>query len=142
MTVSTGAWSYSNYQYANTDTTYGADRGISLVSGKFGHSNTAITATTSTGFYKFKYDAYGHITGATAVTKDDLTGLGVIADLPYRLQSYSASPGVDNADSAREQGFYYVKPGGDAKKPAFKQVDGSNTGTDYHIFTTAAYSAD
>lgn len=46
-----------------TDTTYGADRGISLVDGKFGHSNTAVTAVTTAGLYKIKYDAYGHITG-------------------------------------------------------------------------------
>lgn len=46
-----------------TGTTYEADRGISLVSGKFGHSNTAITAVTTAGLYKIKYDAYGHITG-------------------------------------------------------------------------------
>lgn len=130
--------------FTATDTTYGADRGISLVSGKFGHSNTAITATTSAGFYKFKYDAYGHITGTTAVTKADLTGLGVLGELPYRLKSYCASPGVAKADDATEQGFYYVQAG-DAKKPSFKQVDtntSSNTGNDYHVFTTAAYSAD
>lgn len=46
-----------------TGTTYGADRGISLSNGKFGHSNTAITAVTTAGLYKIKYDAYGHITG-------------------------------------------------------------------------------
>lgn len=46
-----------------TGTTYGADRGISLSGGKFGHSNTAVTAVTTAGLYKIKYDAYGHITG-------------------------------------------------------------------------------
>lgn len=62
-----------------TNTTYSGDRGISLVSGKFGHSNTAITAKTAYastattasangGTIKvtdIKYDAYGHITGST-----------------------------------------------------------------------------
>ena len=66
----------------DSDTTYGGDRGISLASGKFGHSNTAITAKTSYvdtdadasisvatngGSFKVtdvKYDAYGHITGS------------------------------------------------------------------------------
>ena len=52
----------------NDNTTYGADRGISLVSGKFGHSNTAVTAVTTAGLYKIKYDAYGHITGTEAFT--------------------------------------------------------------------------
>ena len=65
----------------NTDsnTTYGGDRGISLVSGKFGHSNTAVTAKTAYGsttttasanggtivVTDIKYDGYGHITGST-----------------------------------------------------------------------------
>ena len=58
---------------AATDTTYGADRGISLASGKFGHSNSSITPsdTSATGSIDFgetitipyvKYDTYGHIT--------------------------------------------------------------------------------
>ena len=46
-----------------TGTTSGADRGMSLSGGKFGHSNTAVTAVTTAGLYKIKYDAYGHITG-------------------------------------------------------------------------------
>jgi hypothetical protein len=55
------------------DTTYGADRGISLVSGKFGHSNTAITAQATKGLYKFSYDAYGHITGTESYTDQNTT---------------------------------------------------------------------
>ena len=62
----------------STNTTYSCDRGISLSSGKFGHSNTAITAgsvgaaqTPSFGgtfaIPKITYDAYGHITAATTV---------------------------------------------------------------------------
>lgn len=51
-----------------TNTTYQADRGISLVSGKFGHSNTAITAQSTKGLYKISYDTYGHITGTEAFT--------------------------------------------------------------------------
>lgn len=58
-----------------TDTTYGGDRGISLVSGNFGHSNTAVTAITTAGFYKVKYDTYGHITGTAAVQSSDISGL-------------------------------------------------------------------
>lgn len=51
-----------------TGTTYGADRGISLSNGNFGHSNTAVTAQSTKGLYKISYDAYGHITGTEAVT--------------------------------------------------------------------------
>ncbi len=46
-----------------TDTTYDAEKGISLSSGKFGHSNTAIAAQTTQAVYPIKIDAYGHITG-------------------------------------------------------------------------------
>lgn len=55
-----------------TNTTYGADRGISNVNGKFGHSNTAVTAVTTSALKKIKYDAYGHITGTDNVSASDL----------------------------------------------------------------------
>lgn len=64
----------------NTNTTYSGDRGISLLSGKFGHSNTSIdakdafvdtntpiTVSSDGGSFKvtdIKYDTYGHITGS------------------------------------------------------------------------------
>lgn len=64
-----------------SNTTYDGDRGISLVEGKFGHSNKAITANT-TGLNTNKtlawdeaitlktvtHDAYGHITGSKDYT--------------------------------------------------------------------------
>lgn len=71
-----------NVPWKNDDTKYGADRGITLVNSKYGHSNTAITAKTAfvdtdadasisvaTNGGSFKvtdvtYDAYGHITGS------------------------------------------------------------------------------
>lgn len=62
-------------------TTYSGDRGISLASGKFGHSNAAITANTTglntsktlawgsaTTLKTVKYDQYGHITGTEDFT--------------------------------------------------------------------------
>lgn len=55
----------------------GADRGISLVNSKYGHSNTAIDAVTTQGMYKISFDAYGHIDGYTAIAKADITGLGI-----------------------------------------------------------------
>jgi len=58
-----------NVTIAATDTTYSAEKGISLSSGKFGHSNTAITAQTTQAVYPIKIDAYGHITAyGSAVT--------------------------------------------------------------------------
>ena len=70
-----------------TDTTYAAEKGISLTSGKFGHSNTAVTAQTTQALYPITIDAYGHITGyGTAVssmtpsshTHGDITNSGDI----------------------------------------------------------------
>ena len=61
--LTAGGQSFIFTMPTDSNTTYGADRGISLVSGKFGHSNTAVTAVTTKGLYKISYDAYGHITG-------------------------------------------------------------------------------
>ena len=60
-----------------SDTTYSAEKGISLTSGKFGHSNTAVTAVTTASLKKVAYDAYGHITSTSDVTKSDITALGI-----------------------------------------------------------------
>ena len=71
-----------NVPWKNDDTKYGADRGITLVNSKYGHSNTAITekttfvdtdadasisVATNGGSFKVTdvtYDEYGHITGS------------------------------------------------------------------------------
>ena len=71
-----------NVPWKNDDTKYGADRGITLVNSKYGHSNTAIaekttfvdtdadasiSVATNGGSFKVTdvtYDAYGHITGS------------------------------------------------------------------------------
>lgn len=39
------------------------------------HDASGVTATSTEGMYKVKYDAQGHITGATAMAKADITGL-------------------------------------------------------------------
>lgn len=66
--LTAGGQSFIFTMPTDSDTTYGADRGISLKDGKFGHSNTAVTAVTTAGLYKIKYDAYGHITGTESFT--------------------------------------------------------------------------
>ena len=46
--------------------------------GTIGHATSGVgNGVTSAGFYKFKYDTYGHVTGVTTVTKSDITGLGI-----------------------------------------------------------------
>lgn len=89
---------------AATGTTYGADRGISLVSGKFGHSNTAITAGsagpsdavtgTSVSVPRITYDAYGHITAASGKTftvQDASTSQKGIVQLSNAINSTSST---------------------------------------------------
>lgn len=60
---------------ADNNTTYNASDGIKLDGNTFKHTNAV--AAKSSGFYKVSYDAQGHITGSTAVTKADITNLGV-----------------------------------------------------------------
>lgn len=86
------------------NTEYGADRGISLTSGKFGHSNTAITANTSglntdqtldwgsaTTLKTVKYDQYGHITGTEDFT---LTMPAKPVDKDENVKSTAAASGT------------------------------------------------
>lgn len=95
------------------DTTYSAEKGISLNGGKFGHSNTAITAVTDAAvFKKIKYDTYGHITGVEAVKKGDITALGI----PGQDTTYTGEGGItvdgtkikhsNSIDAQGAQGLY------------------------------------
>ena len=92
------AFSLGKLTISATDTTYGGDRGISLVSGNFGHSNTAVTAITTAGLYKVKYDEYGHITGTTAIAKADITGLGIPGSDTNTTYTLNVSGTGDNAN--------------------------------------------
>ena len=53
------------------------NKGLKLVTGtnKFGHSNDEIEAITTEGLYKIKFDKFGHITGYSVVTVNDLRAL-------------------------------------------------------------------
>lgn len=44
------------------------------------HATPTGATTTSSGFYKFSTDSFGHVNGTTAVAKADLTALGVADD--------------------------------------------------------------
>ena len=58
-------------------TTYTAGTGISIGTGNVINHSNSVTAVTTAGLYKVKYDAQGHITGTSAITKADITGLGI-----------------------------------------------------------------
>lgn len=98
-----------------TNTTYGAEKGISLTNGKFGHSNTAITAgsvgsaqTPSHGgtfaIPKITYDAYGHITNATTVNvtlpADNNTTYGLSGALSGNTFVNTLTPSSGNATTS------------------------------------------
>ena len=58
------------------DTTYTAGTGLSISGTTINHKNS-VTAKTTAGFVKVKYDSQGHITGSSGVTKDDIVDLGI-----------------------------------------------------------------
>ena len=62
------------FKTTDNNTTYSAGTGLSLSGTTFNHSNS-VTAVTTAGLYKIKYDAQGHITGTTAVS-NNVTGSG------------------------------------------------------------------
>lgn len=66
----------STSTFTDANTTYSAGTGLSLSGTTFNHNNS-ITAVTSASFVKVTYDAQGHITGTSAVTKSDITALGI-----------------------------------------------------------------
>ena len=65
-----------DFTLPDDNTTYSAGTGLSLSGTTFNHSNS-VTALTTEGLRKIKYDAQGHITGSSAVAKADITGLGI-----------------------------------------------------------------
>lgn len=59
-----------------TDTTYTGTQGITVDGTNIVHTNK-VTAVSNQGILKITYDAYGHITGSSAVTPKDISDLGV-----------------------------------------------------------------
>ena len=67
---------------ADNDTKYTAGTGLSLSGTTFNHKNS-VTAKTTPEFVKVQYDAQGHVTGDSAVTKADITKLGIPGKIAY-----------------------------------------------------------
>lgn len=59
------------------DTKYTGGTGITIGTDNVVNHSNSVTAVTTAGFYKLKYDAQGHVTGTTAVAKADITALGI-----------------------------------------------------------------
>lgn len=78
---------------------------------------TGATEKTS-GFYKVATDKFGHVTGATAVTKDDITGLGI----PGSDTTYEDMTGA-TASAAGARGLVPAPAAG--KQTSFLRGDGT-----------------
>lgn len=88
-----------------TDTTYSAGTGLSLSGTTLNHSNS-VSALTTAGLRKIKYDAQGHITGTSTVAKSDITALGI----PAQDTTYTAGNGITISSAnviAAKKGFDY-----------------------------------
>lgn len=102
-----------------TDTTYSAGTGLTLATGNVINHTDSVTAVTTAGLYKVKYNATGHITGTTAVAKADITALGI----PGSNTTYTFAEGSTD-------GAFSVTPSG-----------GSAQSVSIHGLGSAAYAA-
>ena len=59
------------------ETPYTANRGIKVTGHVIAHSNAQITAVSNVSLMKLSIDVNGHITGYSAITKADITALGI-----------------------------------------------------------------
>ena len=101
--------------YCLTGDTYSAGTGLTMGTGNVINHSNSVTAVTTAGFLKVKYDAQGHVTGSSAVVKADITALGI----PGSDTTYSAGTGLslsgttinhsNSVDAVTTAGFLKVK---------------------------------
>lgn len=105
--------------------------GIATGANKYSHPT--YTAKSS-GFYKVTVDGTGHVSGATAVTKADITGLGIPAqDTTYSAATQSANGLMSSSDKKKLDGIAaganaYTHPSYTAKSSGFYKVTVDATG--------------
>ena len=79
----------------------------------------------SSGFYKVTVDGTGHVSGATAVTKADITGLGIPAqDTTYSEATTSAAGLMSASDKTKLNG---IASGAEVNQNAFSNVTVGST---------------
>ena len=118
-----------------TDTTYTGVQGIQVTGTQIRHTNK-VDAVSSSRLLKITYDAYGHITGSSAVTSDDIAGLGVnINNTTYKLTIGTTTNGDPNGVDLGTLTSKPATPGGTdlslvttGEKDAWNKKT-SNTGT-------------
>lgn len=103
----------------DTNTTYTASDGIKIESSVIKHTN-AITAVTTAGFYKFKFDAQGHITGTTSVAASDIPALNYVPNTQAGMNA--AINLLSTGSSTPTDADYYIS----------QYVGGGTTTTTYH----------
>lgn len=103
----------------DTGTTYTASDGIKIESTVIKHTN-AITAVTTEGFYKFKFDAQGHITGTASVVAGDIPALNYVPNTQAGMNA--AINLLGTGSSTPTDADYYIS----------QYVGGGTTTTTYH----------
>ena len=85
------------------ETPYTAGNGISITDHVVAHSNAQITAVGSVSLMKVSIDANGHITGYSAITKADITALGIPgSDTDTGVTSVVANNGLTQSIAGRQ----------------------------------------
>lgn len=88
--------------------------GTITTSGTISHATSGVGNGISTaGFYKFKYDTYGHVTGVSSVTASDITGLVTIPSISLNGSS-TTSPSFYAPTGAGSSGQYLKSNGSGA----------------------------
>lgn len=103
----------------DTGTTYTASDGVKIESTVIKHTN-AITAVTTEGFYKFKFDAQGHITGTASVVAGDIPALNYVPNTQAGVNA--AINLLGTGSSTPTDADYYIS----------QYVGGGTTTTTYH----------
>jgi len=85
------------------ETPYTAGNGITITDHVVAHSNSQITAVGSVSLMKVSIDANGHITGYSAITKADITALGIPgSDTDTGITSVVTNNGLTQSINARQ----------------------------------------
>ena len=100
-------------------------------SGTISHAAPTGAKTTASGFYKVATDKFGHVTGTTAVTKADITALGIPGadtNTHYITGLYVGATNV-KSNAATTNGSTFLKLYDDNTKRAEFKISGSGATT-------------
>ena len=119
----------------------GLTGGPITTTGTINHATPSGASTTSSGFYKVATDKFGHVTGTTAVTKADITGLGIPGSDTNTAHTHEAGTGLQ-LDTGTEYGTggtsgkvkYSLKTATSSTIGGVKSsTTGTTSGRDYNV---------